>query len=115
MELAKFGEIEDVVVTDNIGDHMIGNMYVKFNSEEQAAKAMAGLNGRFYCGRVISAEYSPVTDFRESKCRQYNEGLCQRGGFCNFMHPKHIDRDLKKQLYKWMYDEYPEYKEARDQ
>jgi splicing factor U2AF subunit len=34
MELAKFGEIEDVVVTDNIGDHMIGNMYVKFNSEE---------------------------------------------------------------------------------
>ena len=34
MELAKFGEIEDIVVADNIGDHMIGNMYVKFASEE---------------------------------------------------------------------------------
>ena len=30
MELAKFGEIEEVVVADNIGDHMIGNVYVKF-------------------------------------------------------------------------------------
>ena len=30
MERAKFGEIEEVVVADNIGDHMIGNVYVKF-------------------------------------------------------------------------------------
>ena len=27
MELARFGEIEDMVVADNIGDHMIGNIY----------------------------------------------------------------------------------------
>ena len=36
MELAKFGELEEVVVVDNIGDHMIGNVYVKFVTEEQA-------------------------------------------------------------------------------
>lgn len=74
MELAKFGEIEEVVVADNIGDHMIGNVYAKFVTEDQAANAFSGLNGRFYAGRVILAEYSPVTDFREAKCRQYNEG-----------------------------------------
>lgn len=34
MELAKFGELEEVVVVDNIGDHMIGNVYVKFVTEE---------------------------------------------------------------------------------
>jgi splicing factor U2AF subunit len=34
MELAKFGEIEDIVIADNIGDHMIGNMYVKFSTED---------------------------------------------------------------------------------
>jgi len=34
MELAKFGEIEEMVVADNIGDHMIGNVYVKFVAEE---------------------------------------------------------------------------------
>ncbi len=30
MELAKYGEIEEMNVSDNIGDHMIGNVYVKF-------------------------------------------------------------------------------------
>ena len=65
---------------------------------------MKGMNGRYYCDRMIMAEYSPVTDFREAKCRQYKEGTCERGGFCNFMHPKPVNRDLKKQLFKWMYD-----------
>ena len=38
MELSKYGEVEDLVVSDNIGDHMIGNMYVKFRAEDQANK-----------------------------------------------------------------------------
>ena len=33
MEMAKFGEMEEMVVADNIGDHMIGNIYVKFADE----------------------------------------------------------------------------------
>ena len=34
MELTKFGEIEEIVVADNIGNHMIGNIYAKFVIEE---------------------------------------------------------------------------------
>ena len=30
MELAKFGEIDEVHVCDNIGEHLIGNVYVKY-------------------------------------------------------------------------------------
>ena len=30
MEMAKHGEVDELVVADNIGDHMIGNLYVKF-------------------------------------------------------------------------------------
>ena len=30
MELAKYGEIEELNVCDNIGEHMLGNVYVKF-------------------------------------------------------------------------------------
>jgi splicing factor U2AF subunit len=112
-ELAKFGELEEMVVADNIGEHMIGNVYVKYQSEDQAQAAMQGLNGRYYAGKVIVAEFSPVTDFREAKCRQYNEGACDRGGYCNFMHPKHVTRDLKKQLFKAMYDDHPDYREDR--
>ena len=112
-ELAKFGELEDLVVADNIGDHMIGNVYAKFNTEEQAKNAMNGLNGRYYAGRHISAEFSPVTDFKEAKCRMFADGHCDRGGHCNFMHPKHVSKDLKKGLTKLMYQEYPDYKAAK--
>ncbi len=34
------------------------------------------------------AEYSPVTDFKEARCRQYDVKDCSRGGYCNFMHLK---------------------------
>ena len=39
-----------------------------------------GLTGRFYEGRPIQVEFSPVTDFREATCRQYEENTCTRGG-----------------------------------
>lgn len=29
------------------------------------------------------------------------------------MHPKHVNKELKKSLFKWMYDEFPAYKESR--
>lgn len=44
--------------------------------------------GRYYAGRVLEVEYSPVTDFREARCRQFDETKCERGGYCNFMHIK---------------------------
>ncbi len=109
MELAKYGEIEDIMVSDNIGDHMIGNVYVKFINEDDANKAFNALNGRFYSGRVIAAEFSPVTDYREAKCRQYCEGSCDRGGYCNFMHPKHLSKEFKQQLSDQMHLEFPDY------
>jgi splicing factor U2AF subunit len=40
MQFAKYGEIEDLVVADNIGDHMVGNVWVKFCLEDSAKKAM---------------------------------------------------------------------------
>ncbi|QQP51609.1 Splicing factor U2af 38 kDa subunit, partial [Caligus rogercresseyi] len=42
---------------------------------------------------------SPVTDFREACCRQYEMGECTRSGFCNFMHLKPISRELRRDLY----------------
>jgi len=113
LELAKLGEIEDILVCDNLGDHLIGNVYVKFASEEEAESAIKSLNGRYYAGKQIIGEYSPVTDFRESRCRQFEEGACGRGGFCNFMHIKYISRDFKKSLFEQMKDEHPEYNKKK--
>lgn len=77
---------------------MIGNVYAKFATEDEAENAAKNLNGRYYAGRVITTEYSPVTDFKESRCRQYDEGSCSRGGYCNFMHLKHISRSFRHSL-----------------
>ncbi|KAM7253265.1 hypothetical protein ACFE04_025883 [Oxalis oulophora] len=98
-ELNKFGEIESLNVCDNLADHMIGNVYAQFKEEDHAAAALAALQGRFYSGRPIIADFSPVTDFREATCRQYEENNCNRGGYCNFMHVKQIGRELRKKLF----------------
>ncbi|XP_043725871.1 splicing factor U2af small subunit B-like, partial [Telopea speciosissima] len=98
-ELNKYGEIESLNICDNLADHMVGNVYVQFREEEHAANALKNLNGRFYAGRPIMADFSPVTDFREATCRQYEENTCNRGGYCNFMHLKKISRELRRQLF----------------
>ena len=78
----------------------VGNVYIKFRREEDAERAVKELNNRWFGGRPIYAELSPVTDFREACCRQYEMGECTRAGFCNFMHLKPISRDLRRDLYK---------------
>lgn len=113
-EMANYGEIEDMVVVDNISDHMIGNLYIKYYSEDDAEKALENLTGRFYGGNLIQAEFSPVSDFREARCRQFHESSCNRGGFCNFMHIKHIPRSIKKKLVKKMYEDHPDYLDRND-
>ena len=67
----RYGEVEEMNVCDNLGDHLVGNVYIKFRTEEDAAKAVAELNNRWFGGRPIYAELSPVTDFREACCRKF--------------------------------------------
>ncbi|KAI8808791.1 hypothetical protein BJ742DRAFT_807643 [Cladochytrium replicatum] len=100
IELAKYGEVEEMNVCDNVGDHLVGNVYVRYKFEDDAQKAVDSLNNRFYAGRPLYAELSPVTDFREACCRQYENAECTRGGFCNFMHLKMVSRQLRKELYE---------------
>lgn len=95
----KYGPIEEMNVCDNLGEHLIGNVYVMFEREEDAEKAANDIDNRWYAGRPIWCELSPVTDFREACCRQYEKGECTRGGFCNFMHLKPISRKLRRRLY----------------
>lgn len=95
----KYGQVEEMNVCDNLGDHLVGNVYVKFKREEDAEKATNDLNNRWFGGRPIYAELTPVTDFREACCRQYETGECTRSGFCNFMHLKPIGRKLRHELY----------------
>jgi len=80
----KYGEIEAMTVCDNLGEHLVGNIYIKFRYEKDAERAVTDLNTRWFDRKPIYAELSPVTDFKEASCRQYELGECMRSGFCNF-------------------------------
>lgn len=96
---AKYGEIEELNICENLSDHLVGNTYVKFRYEEDAEKACNDLNNRWFNGQPIYAELSPVTDFHEASC-QFAGKQCPRGGFCNFLHLKSISRSLRDKLFK---------------
>jgi splicing factor U2AF 35 kDa subunit len=99
LELSKYGRLEGLHVVDNLGDHMIGHVYAKYYDEEEAADALEHLSsGRYYDGRLLQVEYSPVTDFREARCRDFDEGSCSRAGFCNFLHVKPVHAGLIRAL-----------------
>ena len=70
----KYGEVEEMNVCDNLGDHLVGNVYVKFRREEDAERAVNELNNRWFGGRPIYAELSPVTDFREVSVHDIKQG-----------------------------------------
>lgn len=97
-EFGKFGPIQELHVVDNLGDHMIGHVYVKYAEEEDAADAENIMNGRYYDGVAMAVEFSPVTEFREARCRDYDEGSCSRAGFCNFIHAKPVPAPLIRSL-----------------
>lgn len=85
-------------VCDNLGDHLVGHVYAKFTDEEEAADALNIMNGRYYNGKKMQVEFSPVQDFREARCRDFDEDVCSRGGFCNFMHVKPVPQGLLRDL-----------------
>jgi len=97
-ELAKYGNLLELHVCDNVGDHLIGNVYARYEWEAEAQRAVEALNDRWYAGRPLYAELSPVTDFREACCRQNENGECNRGGFCNFMHLRLASKPLISSL-----------------
>lgn len=99
-----------MIVVDNLGDHIVGNVYVKYSDEDYSENALKNVNGRFWNGKKISAVFSPVTDFLNAKCKQYIDGSCKRGGYCNYMHVKPLSKSFKKELFHQMYLEHPEYK-----
>ena len=113
LELAQFGEVVEMYVLDNLGDHLVGNVYVKFATEEDAESCKKSISGRSYQGKLVMPEFSPVIDFSEGRCRQFDTTECRRGASCNFMHMKYVARDLLKAVHKQMYKENPQYKERQ--
>lgn len=86
-EFGTYGHVIDFKVCSNLSPQLKGNLYVLFETEEEAAKAWSALNGRFYAGAELLLEYSPVRNFREATCGLFLQQQCSKGSYCNYWHP----------------------------
>ena len=80
IELSNYGELKELYIVDNLGDHLIGNVYARFNDEVSASKAFNALAGKYYHSNLVEEEYSPINSIRDARCKKFDEGVCQRGG-----------------------------------
>ena len=80
-EVERYGRVDDMLVLQNAGEHMHGNTYIKFHSEQEAEAAKQRISSRYYHGRQLQPEYSPVTDFSEAVCGMFKHGFCERGDY----------------------------------
>ena len=113
VELSKYGELKELCVVDNLGDHLIGNVYARFNDESSASKAFNALAGKYYNSQLVEEEYCPIINIRDCRCKKFAQGICKRGAFCNFLHLKEVNRELIRSLKEEMYENHPEYKRNR--
>ena len=68
------------MLTRKKGPNFFQNFKNSTFREEDAEKAQDALNERWFGADSLNAELSPVTNFREACCRDYEMGECTRGG-----------------------------------
>jgi hypothetical protein len=86
-EFRIYGEIVQLKVCQNSAPHLRGNVYVQYRRLEDAIAAYQGLNGRWYAGKQITIQFSPVTNWKLAICGLYDKNECPHGKSCNFLHP----------------------------
>uniref|UniRef100_A0A0D9QWG6 U2 small nuclear RNA auxiliary factor 1 like 4 n=1 Tax=Chlorocebus sabaeus TaxID=60711 RepID=A0A0D9QWG6_CHLSB len=86
----KYGEIEEMNVCDNLGDHLVGNVYVKFWREEDAERAVAELNNRWFNGQAVHRNVPEVASATSCICSPFprTSGGSSMGGDPGAGHPR---------------------------
>ncbi|XP_031584727.1 U2 small nuclear ribonucleoprotein auxiliary factor 35 kDa subunit-related protein 2 [Oreochromis aureus] len=85
-EFKSVGKVLQFKVSCNYEPHLRGNVYVQFDTEEQCKEAFIKFNGRWYAGRQLHCEISPVTRWKNAICGLFDRHRCPKGKHCNFLH-----------------------------
>lgn len=84
LEMKLFGEVEDIVVAENITPHLQGNVFVRFKEADDALAAHKALENRFYAGRVVHSTFVPTEKLSTILCKDYPN--CIHGLNCCYVH-----------------------------
>ncbi|GCB79597.1 U2 small nuclear ribonucleoprotein auxiliary factor 35 kDa subunit-related protein 2 [Scyliorhinus torazame] len=85
-EFKNIGKVVQFKVSCNYEPHLRGNVYIQYQKEEECQQAFALFNGRWYAGKQLQCEFSPVTRWKMAICGLYERRKCPRGKHCNFLH-----------------------------
>eukprot|EP00063_Salmo_salar_P033392 XP_014008227.1 PREDICTED: U2 small nuclear ribonucleoprotein auxiliary factor 35 kDa subunit-related protein 2-like isoform X1 [Salmo salar] len=85
-EFRTAGKVVQFKVSCNFEPHLRGNVYVQFDTEEQCREAFMMFNGRWYAGKQLQCEFSPVTRWKTAICGLFDRQKCPKGKHCNFLH-----------------------------
>ncbi|XP_016312396.1 U2 small nuclear ribonucleoprotein auxiliary factor 35 kDa subunit-related protein 2 [Sinocyclocheilus anshuiensis] len=85
-EFKNAGRVLQFKVSCNFEPHLRGNVYVQYDTEEQCREAFMMFNGRWYAGRQLQCEFSPVTRWKTAICGLFDRRKCPKGKHCNFLH-----------------------------
>jgi len=85
-EFKRFGEIEQLRVCRNHSHHLRGNVYIMYTKKEDAMRAHKAFHGRYYAGKKLLIQFSPVVNWKSAVCGLFTRRQCERGKQCNFLH-----------------------------
>ncbi|KAG9266680.1 U2 small nuclear ribonucleoprotein auxiliary factor 35 kDa subunit-related protein 2 [Astyanax mexicanus] len=86
LEFRNAGKVVQFKVSCNFEPHLRGNVYVQYETEDQCKEAFMMFNGRWYAGRQLQCEFSPVTRWKTAICGLFDRQKCPKGKHCNFLH-----------------------------
>lgn len=67
-EFQRCGKVVQFKVCANVSPHLRGNVYVQFMNEDDALKACALFNGRWYAGRQMTCYQVTIEKWRYALC-----------------------------------------------
>ncbi|MBN3303055.1 U2AFM protein, partial [Amia calva] len=85
-EFSNVGKVLQFKVSCNFEPHLRGNVYVQYETEDECREAFMQFNGRWYAGKQLQCEFSPVTRWKMAICGLFDRHKCPRGKHCNFLH-----------------------------
>ncbi|XP_078613372.1 uncharacterized protein LOC144883038 isoform X2 [Branchiostoma floridae x Branchiostoma japonicum] len=85
-EFRTLGRVVQFKVCCNHEPHLRGNVYVQYEREEDCLEAIRKFHGRFYAGKQLTCEMTPVTSWKSAICGLFSRKRCPKGKHCNFLH-----------------------------
>lgn len=95
----KYGAVRRIVIASNSCSQLLGNVYIEFYGEEDAARCVEGLGRRSYSGKKILAELGNCCRVDDAICTDHRRGSCAKGEQCSFVHEARVSSFLLDELF----------------